>query len=203
MAGVIKSRPLRRSIQLQVLLVFLAFSTERAEAVTIGDSVPAFENCYALDAVPSTDRLGRFVRKWILDITNSIFFDASFDLCSVNEKNVFVSQGPDRIKLGYGMPLFEPMLGSPRTNWEAIALLAHEIGHIVLHLDPAREHTYNIKLVELEADEFSGYILAKLGVPEETLTIFLKYGDNSTGALHHGTPYERYRAAERAGKKRS
>jgi hypothetical protein len=202
MAGVTKSRRLRRVIPLLMLPVFLAFSTERTEAMSVADSSPAFGNCYPLDAVPSTDRLGRFVRRWVLDITNSIFFDASFDLCSMDEKNVTVAPGPDRIKLIYGKPLFQPMLESPRTNWEAIALLAHEIGHIVLHFNSTQAHSGNIKSIELEADEFAGYILAKLGVPEETLKIFPKYGDNFVDSpQHHGTPTERYRAAEKGWEK--
>jgi hypothetical protein len=162
------------------------------------------ENCQPLDEIPNNDRLGRFVRNWIVEINKVIFFDLSVVLCSTEVNNVFMDKEGDRIKIVYGRSLFERMLVSPRTNWEAIVILAHEIGHVVLHLNnpPTPSHIFTVRSTELEADEFAGYILAKLGVPEDALKSLMKYGDSQTNSpYHHGTPYERFSAGEKGWKK--
>jgi TIR domain/IrrE N-terminal-like domain len=155
--------------------------------------------------------MARFVRKWVLEITNSVQYDIDIELCaikhnypSLNDNNLFVRLVDDRFRLDYGIPFIGPMMLSPRTNWEAIAVLAHEIGHIVLHVNQFKEVDYidSTRKRELEADEFSGYVLAKLGVRSETVEIFRKYGDNQfADVAHHGTPVERRNAAWRGFKK--
>ena len=197
-----KSSIIRYRLAYLLLGLFVICYSSIAQALQAPSLEP--QNCHPLDEIPNSDRLGRFVRKWIIDITKAIFFDLPVVLCSIEQSNVFAKKDGDRITILYGRPMFEPMLVSPRTNWEAIGVLAHEIGHVVLHFNnPARLSTMSSqKPIELEADEFAGYVLAKLNVPEDALKSFLKYGDNYTDIFsHHGTPYERFRAAQRGWKK--
>lgn len=153
--------------------------------------------CYPINRVPDNDRLGQFVKGWILEITGSIRYNPSIDICPVDDKNVFATLKEDHFVLLYGRPMFGPLMAAPRTNWEAIALLSHEVGHIVLHFQEySHPEGVSRKEIELEADEFSGFILAKLGVPWETLHVFEKYGDYAFDSPeHHGTPAERRHAA--------
>jgi hypothetical protein len=56
----------------------------------------------------------------------------------------------------------------------------------------------NIQKMELEADEFSGYVVNRLGMREDTLDIFERFGDqNVSSPQHHGTPTEKLIAARR------
>ena len=82
-------------------------------------------------------------------------------------------------------------IGLRTNNWSSITILAHEIGH---HLN---NHVLDLALVdvvepetlaknrqqELEADEFAGFVLAKLGAPlkdiQETISIVSNDNDDS------------------------
>ena len=65
----------------------------------------------------------------------------------------------------YNPDFIEKLTKFTGTEWAAVSVLAHEIGH---HLNT---HTSNGKLIpmssELEADEFSGYVLRKMGASLE------------------------------------
>jgi ribosomal protein L19 len=58
-------------------------------------------------------------------------------------------------------------------KWAAIALFAHEIGH---HIN---KHTSRLggskPKLELEADEFAGYVLRKMGATLEESQLVMKY----------------------------
>lgn len=71
------------------------------------------------------------------------------------------------------------------TNWAVYSVLAHEIGH---HL---QGHTIQSggsrPSIELEADEYSGYILARLGATEEQARAAMnKFGQPSGSSTHPG-----------------
>jgi hypothetical protein len=162
---------------------------------TFGEQ-PSLQNCYPIGSVPESDSMATFVKKWVLDIVRSIHYVPDIELCAIDDYNLFADLSRPRRRIAYGKALIGPMMSSPRTNWEAIAILSHEIGHVVLHHSPDKEASFDVKRAELEADEFAGYILAKLGVDPETVEIFRKYGDfNTNHPLHHGTPDERRNAA--------
>lgn len=58
------------------------------------------------------------------------------------------------------------------TKWSAISVLAHEIGH---HLYSPSVNKGTIPMAnELEADEFSGFVLGKLGATQEEAEIAIK-----------------------------
>jgi hypothetical protein len=186
--------------QAQTLALKLPGMPSVEQAQTLSFDWPSIEcSSVAITDIPTSDRLGRFVRRWILNITDVIHYEPTFEICAVDEFNAFAMPRGAPPKLAYGKPLFEPMMLSPRTNWEAIMLLSHEIGHFVLHTEGFRARR---KEMELEADEFSGYILAKIGIPEETLERLAKYGDYDIASVdHHGTPAERRDAAVKGWKK--
>lgn len=67
-----------------------------------------------------------------------------------------------------------------KNNWTSVAILAHEVGHIVLgHLDEDRPRClapppstnsvtcYTAAELELEADRFSGFVLRRLGASQD------------------------------------
>lgn len=80
----------------------------------------------------------------------------------------------------YDKAFLDRVSGVTGTDWSAISIMAHEIGH---HLNG---HTLiegiNNHQAELQADEFSGFVLAKMGASlEESLSAMKEYGNiNST-----------------------
>lgn len=80
------------------------------------------------------------------------------------------------------------------TNWSAISILAHEVGH---HLNA---HTLskagNSHKNELEADEFSGFILAKMGATLTQAQAAINSLTNMTASSTHPGKYKRLEAIE-------
>lgn len=78
------------------------------------------------------------------------------------------------------------------THWASITVLAHEIGH---HLNG---HTLDGKgsapLIELEADEFSGYVLRKLGATLQEAQIAMKMIATTKATRTHPSKKDRLTA---------
>jgi len=66
-----------------------------------------------------------------------------------------------------------------RTKWSVIFILAHEVGH---HL---HDHSGSNHKAELEADEFAGFILGRLGAPlQNTLSTIQECGSHHSSDTH-------------------
>ncbi|MEX0595733.1 MAG: hypothetical protein WD512_04465 [Candidatus Paceibacterota bacterium] len=83
----------------------------------------------------------------------------------------------------YDKAFLDKVSGITGTDWSAISILAHEIGH---HLNG---HTLmsgiNNHEAELQADEFSGFVLAKMGASlDEALSAINEYGTINSTSSH-------------------
>lgn len=83
----------------------------------------------------------------------------------------------------YDKAFLERVKGTTGTDWSAISIMAHEIGH---HLNG---HTLIEGIgnhqAELQADEFSGFVLAKMGATlDESLKAINQYGDINSSESH-------------------
>jgi hypothetical protein len=101
---------------------------------------------------------GRQITQEIIDIVG---LKANFDIREANIPNAAaVVYGGKRYVL-YNPNFIRQLVRTTGTKWAAISVLAHEIGH---HL---QGHTITSSgsspAVELEADEFSGFVLRKMG----------------------------------------
>lgn len=87
--------------------------------------------------------------------------EASFEVKRANVPNAAAAMYQGKRYIFYNPAFIAAMNRAAGTPWAAIAILAHEIGH---HLNG---HTLDGKGslpdIELEADEFSGFVLRKLG----------------------------------------
>lgn len=106
----------------------------------------------------NSDKDTRTVIKAILSV---IGLKANFEIKQANIPNATAIIQKDKRYILYNPSFISSINNSVHTNWAAISILAHEIGH---HLNG---HTLvrggsNHK-VELECDEFSGFILKKMG----------------------------------------
>jgi len=105
-----------------------------------------------------TDNDARVIIKAILNV---IGLKANFEIKPANIPNATAIIQKDKRYILYNPSFISSINNSLHTNWASISILAHEIGH---HLNG---HTLvkggsNHK-VELECDEFSGFILRKMG----------------------------------------
>lgn len=79
-------------------------------------------------------------------------------------------------------------------DWPAISVLAHELGH---HLNGhTLQMTGSRPEMELEADEFSGFVLRKMGASLDESQVALKMIASPYGSLTHPPAWERLDAVE-------
>lgn len=92
------------------------------------------------------------------------------------------NEGSDRIIL-YSQDFMERVKQRTRTDWAAISILAHEIGH---HL---QGHTLQAggsrPSIELEADKYSGYVAAMLGGSLDDAQTAIKLLSSDAGSMTH------------------
>jgi hypothetical protein len=101
---------------------------------------------------------GRQIAQQIIDVVG---LRANFDVREANIPNAAaVVYGGKRYIL-YNPAFISQLTKATGTKWAAISVLAHEIGH---HLDGHTITTNGSQpQLELEADEFSGFVLRKMG----------------------------------------
>ncbi len=91
-------------------------------------------------------------------------------------------RGDKRVLL-YSPSFIQSVNRDAGTNWAAVAVLAHEIGHHVLGHTLAASGTSPD--VELEADGFSGFMLSRLGATlDEAVSVARMFPEEAQGRLH-------------------
>ena len=100
-------------------------------------------------------------------------------------------QGGRRLVL-YSPDLFADIRKQTGVRWAATAILAHEIGH---HLQGhTLESVGSRPKTELEADRFSGYVMARMGAGLDDSTAPIKKIANEDGSESHPPRYARVAA---------
>jgi len=97
----------------------------------------------------------------IKKIMSVIGLKANFELREANVPNAAAVMLKGKRFILYNPHFMDNINSSAGTNWAAISILAHEIGH---HLNGhTLDNVGSRPQTELDADEFSGFILHKLG----------------------------------------
>jgi hypothetical protein len=95
----------------------------------------------------------------------------------------------------YNPTFIQSVRVSTRTDWAAISILAHEIGHHLnghtLTREGSRPNT------ELEADEFSGFALRKMGASLDEAQAAMRLLASEQGSLTHPPRNQRLSAIQR------
>lgn len=117
------------------------------------------------------------------DILNTVGLRANFVIQASNVPNAAaVIDGQERYIL-YNRKFIRSVKKNTKTNWSAISILAHEIGH---HLNG---HTLSGRgswhKMELEADEFSGFVLRRMGATLEEAQVAMNLLGSPTGSQTH------------------
>jgi len=121
----------------------------------------------------------------IQNILDAVGLSANFEIRQANIENAAaVAYGGKRYVL-YNPSFINALDRRTGTQWASISVLAHEVGH---HL---KGHTVSGQgsqpATELEADEFSGYALRKMGASLEDAQATMKLiANENTTATHPG-----------------
>lgn len=147
--------------------------------VTISDS--------SLSAIPCTQEM-------LSDIIKVIGLVPNFELKEADVQNVEASISHRKRYILYNPEYINWLNNATNDKWAAFALLAHEIGH---HLNG---HTIrrggSRPVLELEADEFAGFVLYKLGATLEQSQEVMKFIAKTTASKTHPARASRMHAIQ-------
>lgn len=94
-------------------------------------------------------------------IVNAVGLKANFEIIAASVPNALAAMTNKKRLIIYSETFIQRASLATNTNWAAVSILAHEVGH---HLNGhSLDEGIKRPSDELEADEFSGFVLAKLG----------------------------------------
>lgn len=140
----------------------------------------------------TTSEQGKQLAERIID---AVGLKANFDIRPANIENAAaVVYGGKRYVL-YNPTFINNLVKKTGTEWAAISVLAHEVGH---HLNG---HTVTARGsqpdLELEADEFSGYVLRKMGASLTEAQVAMKTLASARASRTHPGQYDRLASIEK------
>ena len=105
------------------------------------------------------------IEKLVNRITSNIGLKPNFILIPCPDiKNCAALLYDDNIRyIIYDKPFMDGIAKTVKTNWSNMMILAHEIGHHLNGHTLRRANKEVSRMEELEADEFAGFILGKMG----------------------------------------
>lgn len=131
----------------------------------------------------------------LYQIEKIIRSDEHYELKKANVLNIETKLTHKKRVILYNPTFITDLNNASKNNWSVIALLAHEIGH---HVKGHTSHKGGSKpQLELEADEFAGYILNKLGATVEQSQNVMYFIASTTASKTHPSRKERLLAIEK------
>ncbi len=123
--------------------------------------------------------------KAIRSITDVVGLEPNFELKQANIPNAAAIIINNKRYILYNPAFISRINNASGDKWAAIAILAHEIGH---HLDGhTLSGTGSQPKTELEADQFSGFVLSKMGASlADAQSAIQVAGDQEATATHPG-----------------
>lgn len=153
-----------KSIRICFVVAFLGCVLNAAAQKTFGsEKYTAMCNYYgeSTASVINMNAANPTAEKVVQDILSVIGLRANFELRSANVPTAAAVVKKGKRYILYNPQFMNNIISATGNNWAAVSILAHEIGH---HLSG---HTLDAEsskpATELEADEFSGFVLQKMG----------------------------------------
>ena len=108
------------------------------------------------------------IEKLVKNITAQIGLKPNFILIPCNNiNNAYAVLYDDNIRyIVYDKPFLDGISKNVKTNWSNMMILAHEVGHHLNGHTLTHSNKETTRNEELEADEFAGFILGKMGATE-------------------------------------
>jgi hypothetical protein len=167
-----------------ILVCFIPFAQVNLTAANkVGADLTVTDCCKPEDA-----------QKIVTAIMNAVGLKPNFTLrpAKVTNLEAFVSRHKRYIL--YNPEFISWLNNATKDKWAVIALLAHEIGH---HLNGHTLKKRGNSLLELEADEFAGFVLNKLGASLEQSQRVMNYIAKAQQSETHPARKERMLAIKK------
>jgi hypothetical protein len=146
----------------------------------------------AVDSVPGEDLVSVAQAKAVIqEILDAIDEDVSFEVRAAKIPNAAAAMAKGKKYILYN-PLFIAILykATGSNRWAPISILAHEIGHHLLGHTLQRNGGSQPSL-ELEADEFSGFVLRRMGASLEDAQLAMRVASTRRATATHPGRYDR------------
>jgi len=131
----------------------------------------------------------------IQNILQAVDRRANFEIRTANIENAAAVVYGGRRYILYNPNFINTLVRQSGNDWSAISVLAHEVGH---HLEG---HTTSGQgsspAIELEADEFSGYALRRMGASLEDAQVAMRMIASTRGTATHPGKANRLAAIEK------
>jgi len=178
--------------QSYLIVVFIAvahFSMARTAPANTTTNYPglAYSDTFSVQ-IPDT-------REILSEIMNVVGLRPDFELKEAKVDNIEASISHRKRYILYNPDFISWINNATKDKWAAITLLAHEVGH---HLNGHTIKKSGSKpALELEADEFAGFVLRKLGASLEQSQEVMKYIARTEASRTHPGRASRMIAIER------
>lgn len=146
-------------LYLILLCPVLGFTQARPFHIIHGcsyDDAQPESDVYLFDASDEANRI-------VLEIVDALGLQKNFILKSANVPNALATTNGGQRYILYSTTFLEKFKADANTRWAAYSVLAHEIGHHLNGHDFSETDSRKRKLLEMEADQFSGSVLRMLG----------------------------------------
>jgi len=122
-------------------------------------------------------------RQHINDIVGAVDLEPNFDIRAANVPNALATISGAKRAILYNPSFIRDIRLKTGTNWAGISVLAHEVGHHLqghtLERGGSRPH------IELQADQFSGGVLQKMGASMDEAMAAMSLIASPTGSSTH------------------
>ena len=146
-----------------------------------------YDDSTTVVTIPSLDKM-------LEEIMNLTGLKASFELKEAKVMNIEAYISHRKRYILYNPEFIARINAAAKNKWAVLTLLAHEVGH---HLNG---HTIrksgSTPSLELEADEFAGFVLNKLGATPQQSQEVMKYIATTEGSSTHPGRESRIRAIQ-------
>ena len=163
--------------------------------LTVTYSQSSFQHSVVIEV--DTDSLSSLptMEKMLAEIIDVTGLSSGFIIRQAEVKNMQASILKRKRVILYNPEFVKWLFIATRDKWAAATLLAHEVGHHLnghtIKFGGSRPH------VELEADEFAGFVACRLGASLEQAQEVMRYVASNEGSSTHPARKERMDAIAR------
>ncbi|MBP6811085.1 MAG: tetratricopeptide repeat protein, partial [Saprospiraceae bacterium] len=159
------------------------------------DNLPVEDDVYLYEPSDEAERI-------VDEILDALGLSKNFVLKSANVPNALATSLNGQRYILYSTDFLEKFKSDANTQWAAYSVLAHEIGHHLNGHNFGETNSRTRKMMELEADQFSGSVLRMLGATIDEAQAGIKTFDLQGETLTHPSFPARKEAVSNGWKKR-
>jgi len=163
--------------------------------VTLFSVANPIENCTQKKFIDSSSIKKNTMQEMLLQVLNVVGVNGDIELKEANVLNIEAKITHKKRYILYNPSFIADLNNSAKDKWSVITLLAHEVGH---HLKGHTTHRGGSKPeLELEADEFAGFVLNKLGATVRQSQNVMYFIAKTEGSRTHPSRDSRLQAIEK------